>query len=113
MTPTNPPQYSIDEILQKYMSQYGMAHNTAFNKIDPHHPKHGIDGMKKVFALTPKIEQKVLAEAVQAINQLIYTQVLELIPENEPSYAHDSTRINGILDSIRAKAKAKYIGDSE
>ena len=50
------------------------------------------------------------------INQLIYTQVLELIGEDFPKPPlgdYWNVGRNQLKDELRAKAKAKYIGDSE
>ena len=85
MTPTNPPQYSISEILTT-LYKYGTVYGGNESDRDP-------DGC--------------IPEAAQAINQLIYTQVLELIDNVDPTGASITAK------RIRDKAKAKYIGGSD
>jgi len=96
MTPTNPPQYSISEILEKGMIDCYKA------GLD-----HGITTSE--YGVGIILEQRELPvllavnEAEQAINQLIYTQVLELIDNVDPTGASITAK------RIRDKAKAKYI----
>ena len=62
-------------------------------------------------------------KASEAINQLIYTQVLELIPEKvdmkQVPYQKDIqpqyyvAGFNQAIDDMTERIKAKYIGDSE
>ena len=85
---TNPPQYSIGELLDDY------TYESEFDYYDPITKKSytGKDGKKHL---------------EQAINQLIYTQVLELIGEIKE---YDDV----LYRRLRDNAKAKYIGgDSE
>jgi hypothetical protein len=97
--PTNPPQYSIDTLL------FDLEWKATFEN------------------MTQADRTKFKAE----LNQLIYTQVLELIGEDDAidydSYDYDADLDmeekrhdlrNKLRAELRAKAKAKYIGgDSE
>src|ERR1039458_4850220 len=101
---TNPPQYSIGELLDDY------TYESEFDYYDPITKKSytGKDGKKHL---------------EQAINQLIYTQVLELIPEKvdmkQVSYQKDIqpqyyvAGFNQAIDDMTERIKAKYIGGSD
>ena len=107
MTPTNPPQYSISEILKTYAKA---SAKIDYWKTDLNSPV----GYRK---------RKINSEAEQAINQLIYTQVLELIPEKvdmkQVPYQKDIqpqyyvAGFNQAIDDMTERIKAKYIGASE
>ena len=112
--PTNPPQYSISEILQN-IEDYcvmGALGGTPFNSQEENDKlrEDAVDNGRKA--------------AEQAINQLIYTQVLEELQElrkdattQEMLYGLNETssavvgQIDGHIMAIRDKAK--YIGGSE
>lgn len=99
MNATNPPQYSISEILEKFWAE------TRYTK-----------DVKLAGNFT---------EAEQAINQLIYTQVLELIPEKltdnvaftigegEMPLTQFQIGYNQAIDDMTERLKAKYIGGSD
>ncbi|HUC95601.1 MAG TPA: hypothetical protein VMR76_01410 [Candidatus Saccharimonadia bacterium] len=106
---TNPPQYSIDVFLGKLIQLWDsycdeQSHLEQYPDIDS-------------FLRHSKVEP-----TKQAINQLIYTQVLELIGEDEKypkltpnSGMYNPTMItrNQIRQELRKALKAKYIGESE
>ena len=98
---TNPPQYSISLILKKLLDDYRNYRNEA---------DHTLEMMT-----APPAYPKPEIEAEQAINQLIYTQVLELIGQPEPEI-EGNTHLNGAIvrnklkDELRAKAKERFDG---
>ena len=91
MTPTNPPQYSISEVLDTLLGEWGAS---------------------------PAFETDQIKKAEQAINQLIYTQVLELIGEDELGIigvgfkqVNEAKQVRDVFRAmLRAKAKAKFMG---
>ena len=99
--PKNPPQYSISSILGDFESKIVSDVSDALR---------GRPG-----ARTFGVDDKPKEIAEQAINQLIYSQVLELI-DTGTFIDHTKTRqelIDAFRQQLRAKAKAKYIGRSD
>ena len=82
-----PTQYSIEEILTKLWCA-----------VDIEDVDEGL------------IDVGAIDDAEQAINQLIYTQVLELIPKDIYAPTDFGKGKNEAYMELRNKAKAKYIG---
>ena len=112
MTPTNPPQYSIELTLSTLMLAVMRLRNTY--KYDEVAPKPFNDEMDIAYH-----------KAQKELNQLIYTQVLELIASDElKPTSHANKQMlemewrarqirNHYRAELRAKARAKYIGGSD
>ena len=95
MTPTNPPQYSISKILMDFRNTIQLERDKLYKTRNT-----DVTGVAQA-----------QLKASEAINQLIYTQVLELIDSTN----HDHTLFWADGRKILEDAlKAKYIGgDSE
>ena len=104
---TNPPQYSIELTLSTLMLAVMRLRNTY--KYDEVAPKPFNDEMDIAYH-----------KAETELNQLIYTQVLELIPEKvdmkQVPYQKDIqpqyyvAGFNQAIDDMTERIKAKYIG---